>query len=374
MRVLALAEGPNHVCCRYRIEAFGWSLAERGLELEILPLDGDTLRRVPQLLAARRADVVILQRKLLPLWQLALLRRLARRLIYDVDDALYQRDSYSRRGPESWVRGLHFWATVYASDAVTAGNEFLRDRAAAYAALDRVHVVRTCLEPGDYAIGRHERTGAAAKLVWIGQPSTLPSLDLMQKHLAAAAGRLPGLELRVICSRFPSLEGIRVLPYRWSAADETAAVADGDIGVNWLPDDQWSRGKCGLKVLQYMAAGLPVVANPVGMNRQMVEHGRTGFLAATPQEWADAIERLACDPSLRRAMGVAGRRRVEERFSVAAWGPRFAEVVDRVCRGEREQAPGIRGQESGGKNEGAGFRVQGSGVTVSAPGTSPTSP
>ncbi len=333
MRVLALAEGPNHVCCRYRIEAFAWSLAERGYLLEVEPLHPDTLRRTPQLREAARADVVILQRKLLPLWQLAMLRRCARRLIYDVDDALYQRDSYSRKGPRSWVRQMHFWATSYLADAVTAGNEFLRDRVASYVGHERVHVIRTCVEPAFYPLARHERSGGTAKLVWIGQPSTLPSLDLVRRHLAESVRRLPGLKLRVICDRFPRLEGIEVLPYRWSAADEAAAVADADIGLNWLPDDQWSRGKCGLKVLQYMAAGLPVVANPVGMNRHMVEHGRTGFLASTPAEWSAAIERLARDPLLRRRMGEAGRRRVEERFSVASWGPRLAEVVHAVRGG-----------------------------------------
>ena len=108
-------------------------------------------------------------------------------------------------------------------------------------------------------------------------------------------------------------------------------MADADIGINWLPDDSWSRGKCGLKVLQYMAAGLPVVANPVGMNREMVVHGRTGFLASTPEEWADAIERLASNPKLRQAMGQRGRHLVEERFGVERWAPRFARLVEQVA-------------------------------------------
>ncbi len=331
MKVLALIEGPNHVCYRYRIEAFAWALAERGWQLEVVPLRKGTVPRIAQLRAAGRADAVILQRKLLPIWQLALLRRWARRLIYDVDDAVFQRDSYHRKGPKSRRRTLRFWATVYAADAIVAGNEYLGDAAAAYTAADRVHVIPTCLEPRWYTAARHVRTGSAVRLVWIGQGSTLASLDLARAHLAAAAGRLPGLELRVICDRTPQLPGVRVVPRRWSSATEADELARGDIGINWLPDDSWSRGKCGLKVLQYMAAGLPVVANPVGMNRQMVVDGRTGFWASTPRQWADAIARLAADPDLRGEMGAAGRRIVEQQYSVAAWGPKLARVVDAVA-------------------------------------------
>src|SRR5687768_14459919 len=104
MKVLALTEGPNHVCYRYRIEAFALALAERGWTLESLPLEPNTFQRSAQLRAAAAADVVVLQRKLLPLWQLRLLRRAARWLIYDFDDALFYRDSYHRKGPMSWAR------------------------------------------------------------------------------------------------------------------------------------------------------------------------------------------------------------------------------------------------------------------------------
>ena len=154
-----------------------------------------------------------------------------------------------------------------------------------------------------------------------------PSLHCLQAHLAAASQRSPGLELRVICDRFPRLAGVRVVGRRWSSATEAAQLAECDVGISWLPDDPWSRGKCGLKVLQYMAAGLPVVANPVAMNRQMVVHGRTGLLVNTPEEWASAIRRLATDPPLRQRMGAAGRELVERQYSVPRWGPDFATLV-----------------------------------------------
>ncbi len=350
MKVLALTEGPNHVCFRYRIEAFAQALAERGWTLESLPLEPHTFSRSRQLRAARGADVVILQRKFLPLWQLRLLRKLSRVLVYDFDDAVFLRDSYSRKRSTSLTRVAHFWATLYAADAVIAGNPWLCERAADYVSAKKIYLVPTCVDPRLYPQAQHEERGGPVRLVWIGQHSTLPSLDCAQAHLAAAAQRLADLELRVVCNQFPHLDGVRVIPRQWSAAGEAAELADCDIGISWLPDDTWSLGKCGLKVLQYMAAGLPVVANPVGMNEAMVLHGRTGYLAETPDEWARAICRLAHDPNLRRRMGRAARAYVTARFSVERWAPLFAALIDRLGGAALPQA---RGAERAGARSGA---------------------
>lgn len=330
MKVLALTEGPNHVCYRYRIAPFAEALAAHGWTLEALPLAPKTFERNAQLRQAVDYDVVILQRKLLPLWQLRLLRSHARVLLYDFDDALFCRDSYSRKGHQSWTRLAHFWATIYAADATIAGNAWLQEQAGQYIEPDRVQLVPTCVEPKRYAQAIHERRGGAARLVWIGLHSTLPCLYHAESLLMAAADRLPGLRMRVICNRFPQLLGVRVVPRLWSSDTEARELADADIGISWLPDDEWSRGKCGLKVLQYMAAGLPVVANPVGMNKTMVRHGETGFLASTPDEWADAVERLANDPDLRTRLGRAGREFVEQHYSVERWASEFAAMIDRL--------------------------------------------
>jgi glycosyltransferase involved in cell wall biosynthesis len=336
MRVVALVQSADHVCCRYRVAAFAWELAERGLRLELAPIERRLAGRLRQIRAAGNADLVILQRKLLPVWQLAMLRKSARKLVFDFDDAVFQRDSYSRKPAASAMRLLRFWATVYAADAVTAGNDFLAGRAAAFVGPDRVHTIPTCVEPQRYPPARHDRHDSMTRLVWIGQQSTLPSLHCAQAHLAAAAERLPGVQLWAISDRFPELAGVRCVGRPWSDANEADELARGDVGVSWLPDDDWSRGKCGLKVLQYMAAGLPVVANPVGMHLALVAHGRTGFLASTPQEWADAIARLAADPGLRRTMGAAGREMVERHYSASSVGPRFARLLARLARGACE--------------------------------------
>ena len=332
MKVLALIENAEHVCFRYRLNALAWAMAEQGLYLEGVPLEKALGARLRQLLAIGRADVVILQRKLLPAWQLALLRRRAKFLVYDVDDALFHRDSFVRRSTLSRMRLTRFRKTVRAADAVIAGNDYLRQYASAHTDPWRVHRVPTCVQPQWYRPATHERTGRAARLVWIGQRSMLPSLDCLREHLAAVARWLPDMHLRLVCDAATEFPALQVELRRWSTATEAEDLADADIGISWLPDDLWSQGKCGLKVLQYMAAGLPVVANPVGIHRQMVVHGETGLLATTPSQWAAAIARLAADPGLRSRMGAAGRQRVEEQYSVEQWGPRLAAIVNSVAR------------------------------------------
>src|SRR5262249_30819219 len=156
-----------------------------------------------------------------------------------------------------------------------------------------------------------------AQLVWIGSSSTLRGMERIQPLLENLGKRQPGLEWKIICDRFLTLRALPVLRCPWSETSEAAELAQADIGISWLPDDLWSRGKCGLKILQYMAAGLPVVANPVGMQAALVRDGETGFLVRTEEEWHDAIARLAVDPALRRRMGLAGRALVETRFNVA---------------------------------------------------------
>jgi glycosyltransferase involved in cell wall biosynthesis len=332
MKVLALIQASNEVCCRYRIEAFRTALAEQEFDLEIVSLRKGILGRLGDLRKAKVADVVVLQRKLLSLWELSLLRSWSKTLIFDVDDAVYQRDSNSRKSATSWRRLTRFRATAYDADAVFVGNDFLRLVVSKWVPPERVLLMPTCVNPAKYELARHSRRTPDARLIWIGQSSTLETLGIAGGQLGAIAERLPDMEFRQICNRSASFAALNVVFRPWSLDTETAELAEGDIGIAFMPDDSWSLGKCGLKVLQYMAAGLPVVANPVGVHREMIVHGETGFLAATPREWAEAVDRLAAQPELRAKLGAAGRQLVEKRYSTSVWAPQFARAVARLSR------------------------------------------
>jgi glycosyltransferase involved in cell wall biosynthesis len=121
-----------------------------------------------------------------------------------------------------------------------------------------------------------------------------------------------------------------ILP--WSEETEAASIQAMDIGIMPLTDTPWARGKCGYKLIQYMACGLPVIASPVGVNTEIVEHGVNGFLATTDADWREALVMLLRDPDLRNRMGAAGRRKVEEQYSLQVWGPRVADMLSKVAR------------------------------------------
>ncbi|MEK6234948.1 MAG: glycosyltransferase family 4 protein [Planctomycetales bacterium] len=330
MNLLALIEAPNHVCYRYRLAAFADALAGRGWTLQALPLLTGQLQRAKHLRQAADADVVVLQRRLLPWWQLALLRRHAKILVYDCDDAVFLRDSNSPKEPLSRYRLAKFWATIQMADALIVGNRYLENYAAQFVPQEKIHRVPTCINLQRYPMSDHPRPSGEARLVWIGSRATLPSLRHVEDGLREAARRRPGIEFRVICDQFPRIPGIRTVNRLWSEPTEAMELSRADVGISWLPEHPWSQGKCGLKVLQYMAAGLPVVANPFGMHRQLVQHGRTGFLAKTPGEFAQAVQTLADDPPLRRRLGAAGRERVLKEFCADRWSRKFASTMENL--------------------------------------------
>jgi glycosyltransferase involved in cell wall biosynthesis len=332
VRLMALIEDPEHVCCRYRLRAFVPYLTAAGHHVEMRPLPRRWLGWLSLRRDLRRADGVLLLRKLLRRWQLHLVRHSAQLLLYDFDDAIFHRDSYALRGWRSSGRSRRFTALMRAADAVVAGNAFLQSWAQQRARSQRIHVIPTCVEPSRYRLAAHPRTRPGVELAWIGSSSTLRGLERIRPLLEQLGQRGPGLHLRVICDRFLELNHLPVHHCVWSEATEVDDLAAADIGISWLPDDLWSRGKCGLKVLQYMAAGLPVVANPVGVQAEMVQHGRTGFLVETADEWIEAILRLADDPALRRRMGQAGRQRVETEYSVAAGAAGWNQLLEGLAR------------------------------------------
>ncbi|WP_435017517.1 glycosyltransferase family 4 protein [Tundrisphaera sp. TA3] len=328
MKAIALVEARDHVCCRYRVRAFESALAASGWSLTIEPLEPGLVGRMRQFAGTSRYDATLLQRKLLPGWQLRELRRRSRRLIFDYDDAVLYRDSYDRRGPHDRRRSERFKRTVRLADTVIAGNSFLADRAhQAGAPIDRVRVIPTCIAPQPAAAEPKASSGPGLELVWIGSSSTMAGLEL-QRPLWERIGReVPGTRLRMICDRFLRFDALPVIDVPWSQAAEARELAASDVGISWVPDDLWSRGKCGLKILQYQAAGLPVLANPVGVHSEMIHPGVDGYLVEDADAWVEAVRKLAAEPELRRWMGQSARSLVQANYSVAAWADSFVDCL-----------------------------------------------
>lgn len=314
MHIIALGSSEDHVCLRYRIEPVRQRLRAAGHWISVRGIPRGPWRRIPLYPELAKADIVIVQRRLLPRLEVSLLRRASRHLIYDFDDAVFQRDSFQQK-LESPRREVRFAAMVRAADQVFAGNDYLADVAARFTNPNKITVVPTCIDARKFDVAKHRREGDGVRLVWIGSPSTLRGLELKGWLWNALGRALPRLELHVVCTRFPTWEGLRVVPVEWRQGIEYSYLATCDIGLAWTPDDSWSKGKCGLKVMQCLAAGLPVVGNPVGVHSRMIRQGETGFLASSTQEWVDAVGRLMESARLRRDLGAAGRALAERQYS-----------------------------------------------------------
>jgi glycosyltransferase involved in cell wall biosynthesis len=307
------------------LESAGWAV-----RTERFPSGRYGLRSWERRNLLRWAEVVVLHQIKLSALEARLLGALSRRLVFDVDDAIYVRKPRRLGEPvgDSIWRRRKFDATCRAVDVVVAGNEVLADVARRGAR--EVVILPTSIDTAAY---RESTAPAAAPptIVWIGSPENLIYLEMIRPALARLAARHPALRLRVVCSHFPEWPEIEIERIAWSAGTEAAALAAAHIGVMPLTDDEWARGKCAFKLLQYMAAALPCVASPIGANTEAVIDGLTGFHARSVEQWEDCLERLIESPPLRAQLGAAGRARVEERFGMRDYATHYAALLTRLA-------------------------------------------
>jgi glycosyltransferase involved in cell wall biosynthesis len=291
-----------------------------------------TLRLIARIPFAAAYDVVVIHREAFPLgpaWFEALIARVNPRLVYDFDDAIWEPP-----GTGVHQRGVLFSPGRYAdimvrSRAVAAGNALLADYARARN--EAVFVVPTSyLDLGGDALSRAE--AAEPVVMWIGNWGNAVYVAAIAAALTEVAQRLPFRLLLVGGADIDELvlPGVKVQRERWNEADERGWLLGSDIGIMPLPDTPYERGKCGFKLIQYMSAGLPVVASPVGANCAVVDAGVTGFLAADSAAWVDALLRLVGDADLRRRMGDAGYQRYRSHYSPAAVNEHWRAILERA--------------------------------------------
>ncbi len=251
----------------------------------------------------KSSDVVIALRTSLDEDWRTLLKKNARRIIYDFDDAVWMSD---RQGFEEMTR---------LADAVVAGNRFLAERAAILN--PRVSVIPTCVRLDRYEKATRRASHSRCVIGWVGSPSTVKYLELIVEPLAIL-GKESDLTLRIVgagATRLPQFAQVRVESHPSIPYDPVRFVPHFDIGVMPLADTEWERGKCGSKLLEYMAAGIPAVCSDVGENSRIIENGVTGFLARDADEWISALRLLVNESRLRQSIGLAGRERVRADYS-----------------------------------------------------------
>lgn len=287
-------------------------------------------RRAAELFELAHYDLVLLYREAIPLGPPIIESLIARRgipVVYDFDDAIFLPNVSEANKAFGFLKTpSRVVSIVKHSTHVIVGNDFLADFARRYNAA--VTVIPTAVDTTRFvprAISADQR--GPLVVGWIGSPTTFSYLEGIADVLRRVASQ-HSFVLKVSgAGRVANFPGVQVENVAWSLADEVRLFNSCDVGVYPLTDDDWSRGKCGFKAIQCMACGVPVVASAVGVNREIVEDGVNSFLASTPSEWVEKLGRLLSDASLRARMAAAGRRTIEERFSLQVTAPRLAAVL-----------------------------------------------
>jgi glycosyltransferase involved in cell wall biosynthesis len=333
---------------RQRLLQYMPALQAAGLELDFRPLLDDEyvaslatgrryarrniaaayVRRIGEIALKPLGDVVFVYGELLPwlpspLERLLLLRR--RPIIYDIDDAFFHTYDRHRNRLVRSILGGKFEPLLRAAAACICGNAYLREYVSRYC--QNAVVVPTVVDTDKY---RPASTDHALPPVigWIGSPTTWPYvrplLPLLQDLVSSGRARVKivGAGAAARDDSFPGLELVS-----WAEEREIEDVQSFDMGIMPLSGDEWARGKSGYKLIQYMACGLPVVASPVGVNRDIVIDGKTGLLAITGEEWRRQLELLIAGSHMRRALGAEGRRRAVAKYSLTAHTPTVVGIL-----------------------------------------------
>ena len=296
---------------RHRLQSAFPVFKDAGFRCEILEKNGNMLQILSDFRKRDSRAFLIISKALFTPDQCNLIRNSVYKIIYDIDDAVYllkpRRIGFPPTKPERQHR--KFIATCEIVDLVTTGNSSLAKYCTRYAR--RVQLLPTPIDITTYdSLSKLKTSGI--RLVWIGLPENLMYLQLIRPVLARIAKAFPTVCLRIVCSEFPNWLEIPIERVVWSEEVEAKSLCSSDIGIMPLSDDEWCRNKCAFKILQYMAARLPCVASPVGVNSSVVLEGITGYLPRNQKEWFSTLSILLSSSEKRKAMGELAYQKVIE--------------------------------------------------------------
>lgn len=298
-----------------------------------LSVAADYFRQAVRLFQARSFDCLWIEKEIfpnLPGWAEQMLRGMRIPYVVDYDDATFHNYDLSA-SPLKHLLARKIDRVMAGADLVVCGNEYLADRAREAGAA-RIEVVPTVIDLQRYTVV--DRTPRERIIIgWIGAPSTVKYLDLVAPVLADLSIEFP-LQLHVVGAPF-SWPGLDVIGIPWFEDTEVASIQQFDIGIMPLRDTPWEQGKCGYKLIQYMACALPVVGSAVGVNKEIIQPGANGYCASTLADWELALRDLIRDAELRYKMGATGRATVEQKYCLQVTAPKVAELFQIMAGPER---------------------------------------
>ncbi len=291
--------------------------------------------RLKDIFRVKQYDVVFIQREILP--QLfpvfeKIISILNKNIIFDFDDAIFLVPPQRHNFIYKFRCTNNIKEIIKMSKYVIAGNEYLKSYALEFNR--QVSVIPTAIDTNKFCL-KSKRFHRPDKITigWIGTMHTLFYLENIKevfKHLAASFN----ICLSCVGVENFTIEGVEVINKPWSIVREIADLQEFDIGVAPLLDDRWGKGKCGLKALQYMSCGIPVICSNAGVFKEIIQDGENGFLAENNQEWIDKLGRLIKDEDLRKRMSVIGRKTVEGKYSLTVNAPLLGAVLQKISLGD----------------------------------------
>ncbi len=330
MRILFLTHSSDQGH-RFRVEQYFPYLQAHQVEPIWQPLSGTWRERMIIYRQLPFFDVVCIQRRLLSPLEFYWVRRKSLRILFDLDDAVMYRSSSSSR-PHSWSRRLKFKWMVRGSNVVTVGNQFLKDEVLRIDSKKKVFIIPTSIDISSYPRKKERSYQEEVILGWIGTKGNLRYLQMLEPIFQVIADRFPAVKLKVVSNGHFESNYLPTINKSWRLEDENEDLVSFDIGLMPLHDDLWSRGKCGLKIIQYLSVGLPVICTPVGINSDIIINGENGFWARNPEEWVNRLSMLIQNPELRYQMGQKGIERVEQEYSLSVTSEKFFNVLQSLVR------------------------------------------
>ncbi len=351
VKVLGLSlYGAQAASARYRLMQYAPGLGEAGIELEVHPLLGDEYvrasfagtkvsardiikyycNRAVLLMRQRDYDLAIINGELFPYLPGLLESRVLRLpYIYDLDDAFFVKYRLDRFKRVSFLLKDKFKPIISMATAVTAGSHYLASHARVWN--NATFWLPTVVDTQRY-VRAPKRTDGVFTIGWIGSPSTSAYLSMLIEPLHEL-GRESPVRFVVVGGHCAPIPGVEVVIENWTEAEEVNIINTFDVGVMPLFDDEWARGKCAFKLVQYMACGVPVVASPVGANMEVVSTA-SGLLASNSEEWITNLRRLRDCVGVRERMGSAARERIEMCYSLRTTMPTMKNIILSAARSQ----------------------------------------
>jgi glycosyltransferase involved in cell wall biosynthesis len=318
---------------RFRVEQYFPYLIAHQVEPMWQSISGSFKERLHIYKQLPSFDVVCIQRRLFSPFEFYWIRRQSSKILFDLDDAIMYRSSSSHR-PHSLSRWLKFKWIVRGSDVVTVGNQFLKKEVLKADQRKRVFLIPTSIDTNLYPKKKKISDRQEIILGWIGTKGNLKYLKTLEPVFKTLSQKFSYIKMKIVCDDFYDSHYLPVIKKPWKLEDENEDLISFDIGLMPLNDDLWSRGKCGLKIIQYLSVGVPAVCTPVGINGDIVRSGYNGFWATSHQEWVDRIMILVQNPDLRQRMGLNGISTVEKEYSLSVTSEKVLKILQSLHSGD----------------------------------------